>query len=125
VASDVVIFICTTCKREGEAADAPRAGALLFDAAVAAGGAHRVEPVKCLANCKRGLSAAVVRAGGWSYVFGGLAIEGAAEALQTGAVLLAGSPDGVMPWQGRPELLKRGMVARLPPIDLITAETSR
>jgi predicted metal-binding protein len=124
VASDVVIFICTTCKRDGDAADAPRAGVLLFDAAAAAGGSYRVSPVKCLANCKRGVSAAVVRAGGWSYVFGNLDVEGAAEALQAGAALLASAPDGVMPWQGRPEILKRGMVARLPPIDLITAEAA-
>ena len=117
VSSDVVIFICTTCKREGDAPEAPRAGAALAEAAILAGGSHRIQPVKCLSNCKRGPSAALVRPGGWSYVFGQLAIEGTAEALQTGAALLGGSADGAMPWQGRPEVLKRNMIARIPPFD--------
>jgi predicted metal-binding protein len=122
VPSDVVIFICTTCKREGDAPDAPRAGAALAEAALAAGGAFRIQPVKCLSNCKRGPSAALVRSGGWSYVFGHLEIADTAEALQTGAALLGSSADGAMPWQGRPEVLKRNMIARLPPFDFIPAE---
>ena len=34
-----------------------------------------------------------------------------------GARLLAGAADGIMPWRGRPEILKRGLIARVPPID--------
>ena len=25
--------------------------------------------------------------------------------------------DGILPWRGRPEILKRGLIARVPPID--------
>ena len=32
-----------------------------------------------------------------------------------GARLFAHSPDGLMPWRGRPAALKRGLVARTPP----------
>jgi predicted metal-binding protein len=124
VTSDVVIFVCTTCKREGDAAEAPRAGAALAEAANAVGGAFRVQPVKCLSNCKRGPSAALVRPGGWSYIFGHLPDEGTPEALQTGAALLGGSADGAMPWQGRPELLKRNMIARIPPFDFTPLEAT-
>jgi predicted metal-binding protein len=124
VTSDVVIFVCTTCKREGDAPEAPRAGAALAEAASVAGGAYRVQPVKCLSNCKRGPSAALVRPGGWSYVFGHLGIEGTAEALQQGAALLGGSADGAMPWQGRPEVLKRNMIARIPPFDFTPVEAA-
>lgn len=74
-----------------------------------------VEGVACLANCKRALSAAMVRRDGWTYVFGDLAPDSAADLL-TGAALLAGSEDGLMPWRGRPDVLKRGMVARIPPL---------
>jgi predicted metal-binding protein len=53
-------------------------------------------------------------------VFGGLDLDCAA-ALVEGARLLAGAADGVMPWRGRPAPLKRGLIARVPPLDF--AET--
>ena len=34
-----------------------------------------------------------------------------------GARLLAEAADGLMPWRGRPEPLKRGLIARMPPLD--------
>ena len=39
--------------------------------------------------------------------------------LIAGAKLFAGSADGLIPWRGRPESLKRGLVARFPPLDLL------
>lgn len=112
----VTVFVCITCGARPDGA-APTAGEALHAAlaAAAADGAISVSPVKCLSNCKRALSAAVTRADGWSYVFGDLT-EDAASDLLTGARLLSGSADGLMPWRGRPERLKRGMVARLPPL---------
>jgi predicted metal-binding protein len=76
-----------------------------------------VRRVRCLANCKRGCSAAVRRDGAWTYVFGDLDATSAGAALVEGAQLFAQSTDGLMPWRGRPEPLKRGLVARVPPID--------
>jgi predicted metal-binding protein len=55
--------------------------------------------------------------GAWTYVFGGLEAGTDAEALIEGARLLARATDGVMPWRGRPEVLKRGLIARVPPVD--------
>ena len=40
-----------------------------------------------------------------------------AERLVEGARLLAGASRRLMPWRGRPEPLKRGLIARVPPID--------
>ncbi|GHC78432.1 hypothetical protein GCM10010136_30410 [Limoniibacter endophyticus] len=57
-----------------------------------------------------------MREGGWSYVFGDLRVEQAAD-LIAAAQLFATSPNGVLPWRGRPDSLKRGLVARIPPID--------
>ncbi len=112
----VTVMVCTTCRRAGDAEDAPRAGASLAAALVAAANAEGVlRPVQCLANCSRGPSAALARPGAWTYVFGGLDPAGGAPALLEGARLLAAAPDGLMPWRGRPEALKRGMVARVPP----------
>jgi predicted metal-binding protein len=53
----------------------------------------------------------------WTYVFGGLDPVHGPRALIEGARLFSHASDGVMPWRGRPEALKRGLVARTPPID--------
>ncbi len=112
----VTLFVCTTCRMPG-VPDGPPAGEALAQAARAATGAAgvQVKPVRCLANCKRGLTAAIVRDGGWTYVFGDLAPDSAPDLL-AGAALFAGSSDGLMPWRCRPDSLKRGMIARVPPL---------
>ncbi|MFG1347168.1 DUF1636 family protein [Xanthobacter autotrophicus DSM 431] len=111
----ITLFVCTTCRTPDAPADAPRAGAALVEATrAAATGDMAVKGVACLANCKRALSAALVRRDGWTYLFGDLGTEAAPDLIE-GARLLAGSADGLMPWRGRPEALKRGMVARIPP----------
>ena len=40
-------------------------------------------------------------------------------ALVDGARLFASAADGLMPWRGRPDILKRGLIARVPPLDFI------
>jgi predicted metal-binding protein len=62
------------------------------------------------------------RDGAWTYVFGQLEPTDA-EALILGARLLAHSCDGLMPWRGRPEALKRGLIARVPPMEFSTEES--
>ena len=95
----------------------PRAGHLLgLDARDAAANANiAVRQVECLGNCKRRLSAALLRDGCWSYVFGDLSPESGSD-LVVGAKLFAKSQDGLIPWRGRPDSLKRGLVARIPPV---------
>jgi predicted metal-binding protein len=111
------VYVCTTCKRAGEPDSDPRHGALLAAAAehAAAGTEVIVRRLRCLANCTRGPSAAMRCNGSWTYVFGGLDVANA-EALIEGARLLAGTADGILPWRGRPDILKRGLIARVPPI---------
>jgi predicted metal-binding protein len=77
-----------------------------------------VRTVECLGNCKRRLSASIVQDGAWSYVFGDLAEDSGAD-LVAGASLLATAEDGKIPWRGRPDSLKRGLVARIPPLTLL------
>ena len=62
------------------------------------------------------IAVALSAPGTWTYVFGDLTAESGIDVV-TGARLLAHSADGLMPWRGRPEPLKRGMVARIPPFD--------
>ena len=112
------VYVCTTCKRAGEPDSEPRPGALLAAATerAAAGTEVDVRRLRCLANCTRGPSAAMRCNGSWTYVFGGLDAT-CADALIAGARLLASAADGILPWRGRPEILKRGLIARVPPID--------
>jgi predicted metal-binding protein len=112
------IFVCVTCRRAGEPDIEPRPGVLLAEATerAAAGTEVIVRRLKCLANCTRGPSVALRCNGSWTYLFGGLDPADAG-ALIDGARLLAGARDGILPWLGRPDILKRGLIARVPPID--------
>jgi len=112
-----VIYVCITCRRAGEPDREPRPGVLLADATerAAEGTEVEVRRLRCFANCSRGPSAALRANGSWTYVFGGLD-ETCAEALIVAARMMANAPDGILPWRGRPERLKRGLIARVPPI---------
>jgi predicted metal-binding protein len=121
--ASAVIYVCTTCRRPDDPEDYPRPGAALAAATIVAAenSGIAVQPLRCLANCKRGCSAVLRRteasAPSWTYVFGHLDPAADAQALVAGARLLADSADGLMPWRGRPEALKRGLIARVPPLD--------
>jgi predicted metal-binding protein len=117
-AKAVTVYVCITCRGPSGADISPRPGALLAAATTKAaeGTGVTVRRLECLANCTRGPSAAIRCDGSWTYVFGGLDVAGG-EALIEGAYLLAQAADGIMPWRGRPEPLKRGLIARVPPID--------
>lgn len=114
--SAVTVVVCATCRDETGSDAHPRGGAILAaNTHSAAEGEVRVTSVDCLGNCKRRLSAAILRDGCWSYVFGDLSIDSGPD-LVAGAKLFAGSADGLIPWRGRPDSLKRGLVARIPPL---------
>lgn len=111
----VTIVVCSSCRfRDGPAVE-PRPGQELAQAtqAAAAGTGVVVKRVACLGNCRRGVSAAMLRTGCWSYIFGELTKESAGDLIQ-GAKLFATSKDGFMPYSARPESLKRGLIARIP-----------
>jgi len=118
-----LIYVCVTCRHAGEPDVEPRPGALLADATeqAAAGTEVEVRRLRCLANCTRGPSAAMRCNGSWTYVFGGLDPTNA-DALVAGVKLLAGASDGILPWRGRPEILKRALIARVPPFDFVESD---
>lgn len=119
-ASPVTIVVCSSCRLRGEPEADPRPGSLLARATASAADTAsdlvEVRQVACLGNCKRGLSAVMMRDGCWSYVFGDLEVSNASD-LIAGAELFAHSTDGFMPFRARPEALKRGLVARVPTFD--------
>ena len=122
------VLVCITCRTAADfpqvgtvdsaVPEPPRPGLILAEAtAVAASNASdiSVQRVRCLGNCGRGLSAAIRCDNAWTYVFGGLDAARDGLTLIAGARLLAGAADGIMPWRDRPEPLKRGLIARIPP----------
>ncbi|MBZ9699153.1 DUF1636 family protein [Mesorhizobium sp. CO1-1-9] len=116
----ITVIVCASCRDETGSDAHPRGGELLAEDTrqAASGEKIRIRTVECLGNCKRRLSAAVLRDGCWSYVFGDLTTTSGAD-LVTGAKLFATSNDGLIPWRGRPDSLKRGLVARIPPLDML------
>jgi predicted metal-binding protein len=116
-----IIYVCTTCRRPEDPETSPRPGAGLASATISAAENADIDvrPLRCLANCKRGCTAVVKHEGAWTYIFGHLDAEKDAQALIEGAKLLAGAADGLMPWRGRPDALKRGLIARVPPLDYL------
>jgi predicted metal-binding protein len=118
-AGRATVMVCITCRGAANTDDEPRPGAALADAtAVAAANSAdvSVQRIRCLGNCSRGLSAAIRCDNTWTYVFGGLEPTQDGPSLIIGARLLAQAADGIMPWRGRPDSLKRGLIARVPPL---------
>ncbi|MCJ2133956.1 DUF1636 domain-containing protein [Methylobacterium sp. J-026] len=115
---ETVLYVCTTCRREGDDPDGPRAGARLLDALRdRAGDAPdpRIEPAECLSVCKRPCTVAVASADRWTYVYGDLDPAASAEIILDGLSAYAKTPDGIVPWRQRPAAFRTGVIARIPP----------
>jgi predicted metal-binding protein len=114
----VVVSVCTTCK----AADGSGAvvGPEMFDAVKAALGdadtAVVVRPVQCLSVCKRPATVAVTSPDGYTFLFGDLQTESGTAALVSFVQSYQKSDYGLVPWRERAEVLRKGMVARVPPM---------
>jgi predicted metal-binding protein len=119
MSSSVTIYVCASCRAAGEVDETPRAGARLATALeqAARDSALTVVPVECLSVCRRPVTIGFAAPGKWSYVFGDFAPD-AADAILAAARQFAAAPNGLIPWRERPEALKRGVIARLPPFPL-------
>ncbi len=112
------IYVCVTCRAEGDPAE-PRAGRRLHDALAAEVGsdaAMAVVPVECLSVCRRPCTVSFAAPGKWTYVYGDLPAEGAAPVLAEAARLYGAAGDGLIPWKLRADPIKKGVVARVPPL---------
>lgn len=113
----VTLHVCITCRANRPVVDGEIcAGAQLHDAVrQSAPAGIAVAPVTCLSACARGCAVAFAGLGRWTYVYGGIAPETDLGPLLEGAALYARAPDGIVPWRDRPELLRRNVIARIPP----------
>ncbi|MGR3398345.1 MAG: DUF1636 family protein [Paracoccus sp. (in: a-proteobacteria)] len=112
-----VLHVCTTCRGIApvDDPDAPRPGSVLHDALQdATPEGVQIRAVECLSACSQGCSVALSAPGKWSYVYGRLTPDDAADIL-AGATAYAGTPDGIVPWRDRPVIFRKQSLARIPP----------
>ena len=117
-AAATTLYVCVTCRAEGDLSEI-RAGRRLHDALAAQFGtdpAVSVVPVECLSACRRPCAVSLAAPGKWTYVYGDLPAEGAAPVVAGTARLYAAAPDGLIPWKLRADAVKKGAVARVPPL---------
>jgi predicted metal-binding protein len=111
----VLVSVCVTCKTaDGSAVVGPDMFAAV-KAAVGADANVMVRPVQCLGVCKRPATVAVSSADGYTFLFGDLQTESGTAALKSFVQSYQKSDYGLVPWRERADVLRKGMVARLPP----------
>ena len=118
MSSQVTIRVCTTCRAEGEG-EGPRAGARLLAALTQArrDGDPFVAGVECFSVCKRPCTVSFAAPGAWTYIYGDFPAETDPQEILAAARQFGAAPQGLIPWRERPVSLKKGVVARLPPME--------
>jgi predicted metal-binding protein len=115
---DVTIFVCVSCRDGGDADSRP--GAVFLESLRARVEERAlsitVEPVECLAVCKRPATVAFAAPGKWTYVIGDLELEAHVDELIDSARGFAASDNGIVPWKDRPACFMKGVVSRTPPL---------
>jgi predicted metal-binding protein len=113
----VVVSVCITCKStDGSGAVV---GPDMFDAvsaALSADATVQVRPVQCLSVCKRPATVAVTSPDGYTFLFGDLQTDSGSAALVSFVQSYQKSDYGLVPWRERADVLRKGMVARVPPL---------
>jgi predicted metal-binding protein len=138
------IVVCTTCRPAGTPREQTAPGQLLYDAVQAAlqphaeaaaeqGAAAPVAPqprltlrgLACMSGCDRACTVALQAPGKFSYYFGDLRADAETAAqLIACAQLHRDSGDGSLLRNARPERLRSGILARLPPVSPAVERTA-
>ncbi|HCF26023.1 MAG TPA: FeS-binding protein [Cyanobacteria bacterium UBA11049] len=118
------LFVCTTCasvwkdgKRVGKSG-----GQLLLNQLTELHQNWELAPefslqaVECMSACNSPCVVTFAAAGKFTYVFGNLPVDGSASAVLECASQYYAKTDGLLPWSERPEPLKKGIVAKIPPL---------
>jgi len=80
-----------------------------------------IRAVSCMSACSQACVVTFVSEGKYSYLFGNLPsdtenITTTIEAILSCAEIYCDRPDGTLAWKERPEPLKSGVIARIPPL---------
>lgn len=77
---------------------------------------YKIEAVDCLSGCNRACAIALAAPQKTTLMFGDLPPLQSASAILQLAEQYFASPDGMVPRQERPDALKKGILARIPPL---------
>lgn len=119
--AEVMLTVCTTCRRADVDPEGPRPGAIMLEAlkeGVLPKGVT-LRGTECLSACTRGCS--MVLSGGserWTYVYGDMDPNIHVEEILQGVAAYAQTTDGLVPWRERPQSFRKQTVARIPPLNL-------
>jgi predicted metal-binding protein len=114
------IFVCALCRAPDAPRDAPRAGRALLEEienlALCENSPFKIRAVDCMSGCNRACTVALQAHGKVGYFFGDLPpdAESAAQVLAC-AQMHQDSRDGLLARDLRPQRLREGILARLPP----------
>jgi predicted metal-binding protein len=117
----VTLHVCVTCRRGEEPLEPKeeRSGAKMRLALIEELRRHPcsvdLTPVECLSGCKRGCTVALTAHGKWTYVIADLDPAVHARDILTFAAQYTAHPEGLPVWRERPEIVKRSVLARVPP----------
>ncbi len=117
----VTLFVCVSC-READTNPEIRPGRLLMDriaAALEATSETRLvaKSVECLSVCKRPCTIALAAESKWTYVIGDLSRDVHVDEIIAAALRYRESETGIVPWRERPQSFRKGVVARIPPLN--------
>ncbi len=77
-----------------------------------------IQAVECMSACNRSCVVAFAAQGKITYLFGDLAVDDSASAVLECASQYYIQSEGLLPWSARPEVLKKGILAKIPPLAL-------
>ncbi len=127
------LFVCTTCAsiwQEGKKVGVSGGEKLLAELSHL----HQswdlrdeiaIEPVACMSACSRSCVVSFASPGKYTYLFGDLSAdkvslpETAAAVLNCAGQYYAKS-DGLLAWSERPEAMRKGVLARIPPLSALS-----
>jgi predicted metal-binding protein len=85
-----------------------------------------IQPVECMSACSRSCAISFVASGKYTYLFGDLSPDlspsEVANVLECASKYYTHS-EGLLPWAERPEPLKKGVLARIPPLEVYAGES--
>ena len=76
-----------------------------------------VAAVECLAVCKRPCTVALCGTDKWTYLIGDIDPEVHGDEVVAAALSFAASDNGIVPWRQRPPSFRKGVIARVPPMN--------
>ncbi len=119
--SEDILYICITCRKDGETLD-PRPGKILYENLKRTTASKNIKPVRCLAGCSQGCVLSLDNKHKWSYVIGNLTPNKDEEQIIEGFIEYQKTSDGKIPFSSRPEAFKKRSLARVPPANYEVVE---